>query len=430
MKLRPWMGLFVLATMLLRVSPVAADGLIRDGVGPISTGRGGTNQGFADNSAIILDNPGAMVNVDGSGLLELGVDTSIPSVHFTNPLNNVVSATRPLPGPVLGLIHKTDDEQWAFGLGVFAPAGFGASYGVMNQALLGPQLYRSVGAMGKILPGVAYRVNDRLSVGLTVGLAFSDIGLTGPYFVQTGAFAGAPAAISLIGFGTAPTGSVGMQYKLTEETTIGATYTEQTNFKLHGATNATLFNPGFPGGALSSHFDTITNMCWPRSVAVGLKHDFCPHRRLGIDVIWYDWAHAFDSIGLTMTNPTNPLVPVILGTSTIRDQFPLNWRDSVAMRLGYEWTTDDLQTWRIGYAYHGAPAPTSTLNPFLDGILQHGISVGYSYAFPRAIVNAAYQYNFGHTETVTTSSIIGGDFNNSTLNAQCHFAMFSVLFPF
>jgi long-chain fatty acid transport protein len=427
MKLRPRMGLFLLAATLLRVSPLAADGLIRDGVGPISTGRGGANQGFADNSAIILDNPGAMVNVSGSGLAELGVDTSIPSVHYTNPLNNVQSSTRPLPGPVLGLIKKTEDEQWAFGVGVFAPAGFGASYGDMTQALLGPQLYRSVGAMGKILPGVAYRVNDRLSVGLTVGLAFSDIGLKGPYFLQTGPFAGAPSTISLIGFGTAPTGSVGMQYQLTDDTMLGATYTEQTNFKLHGASNATLFTPG---GALSSHFDTITNMCWPRSVAVGLKHDLCPHRRLGVDVIWYDWAHAFDSIGLTLTNPTNPAIPVALGTSTIRDQLALNWRNSVAMRLGYEWTNDDVQTWRVGYTYHGAPAPDSTLNPFLDGILRHGFSLGYSYALPRVTLNAAYQYNFGATQVVTTSSLVGGDFNNSTLNAQCHFAMLSLLFPF
>lgn len=430
MKLRGALFLALLATLGLHADSAFADGLIRDGVGPISTGRGGTNQGFADNSAIILDNPGAMLNVEGSGLAELGVDTSIPIVHYTNPLNDVVSSTRPLPAPVLGLIKKTEDEQWAFGIGVFAPAGFGASYGEMNQALLGPQLYRSVGAMGKVLPGVAYRVNERLSVGLTVGLAFSDIGLKGPYFIQTGPFAGAPATISLIGFGVAPTGSVGMQYQLREDTVIGATYTEQSNFKLHGATNATLFNPQFPGGSLSSHFDTITNMCWPRSVAVGLKHCLCPHRRIGVDLIWYDWANAFDSIGLTMSNPTNPLIPIVLGTSTLHDEFPLNWRNSLSLRLGYEWTNDDIQTWRVGYAYQGSPPPESTLNPFLDGILEHAFSVGYSYALPRAILNAAYQYNFGPTTSVGTSSIIGGDFSNSTMNAQAHFAMLSVLFPF
>src|ERR1700680_888025 len=97
MKLRALLCLLVLAAIGQSPLPAWADGLVRDGVGPISTGRGGTNQGFADNAAIILDNPGAMVNVAGSGLVELGADTVITQVHYTNPLNDVISKTRPLP---------------------------------------------------------------------------------------------------------------------------------------------------------------------------------------------------------------------------------------------------------------------------------------------------------------------------------------------
>src|ERR1700730_6080053 len=170
MKRRGLLGLLLLAAIWQPALHVRADGLVRDGVGPISTGRGGTNQGFADNAAIILDNPGAMVNVAGNGLAELGADTVITEVHYTNPLNDVYSKSRPLPMPVLGYIQKSDDERWAVGIGAFAPAGFGASYGVMNQALLGPNLYKSLGGMAKILPGVSYRFTDRLSVGMTVGL--------------------------------------------------------------------------------------------------------------------------------------------------------------------------------------------------------------------------------------------------------------------
>ena len=39
------------------ITPAKGDGVVRDGVGAISTARGGTNLGFADNAAIILDNP-------------------------------------------------------------------------------------------------------------------------------------------------------------------------------------------------------------------------------------------------------------------------------------------------------------------------------------------------------------------------------------
>ena len=52
----------------------SADSILRDGVGAISASRGGTNLGFADNGTIILDNPGALVNVGGTGLVELGAD--------------------------------------------------------------------------------------------------------------------------------------------------------------------------------------------------------------------------------------------------------------------------------------------------------------------------------------------------------------------
>jgi long-chain fatty acid transport protein len=419
----------LLVVVLLQAASIAlGDGLIRDGIGPISTGRGGTNQGFADNSAIILDNPGAMVNVAGNGLLELGVDTVIADVRYTNPLSDVTSKVRPLPMPVIGYIRKSQDDRWAGGIGVFSPAGFGASYGTVNSPVLGPSLYRSIGGLAKILPGVAYRVNDQLSVGLTVGIGISDIGLRGPYFLQSGPLAGVPADIALIGFGVAPTGSLGFQYQWTDDTTFGLTYTEQTNMKLHGGMNADIIVG--PGTVISSHFDAITRMTWPRSVAFGVKHDLCEHRRIAADVIWYDWAHSFDQISLTLTNPTNPVVPIIVGSNKITDHMPLNWRNSISLRLGYEIETSDYDTWRAGYVYHGSPPPNSTLNPYLDGILEHAFSLGYSRKLPRADLNLAYQYNFGPTQYVGTSSIIGGDFDNSSLNAQAHFAMISFLFPF
>ena len=170
-------------------------------------------------------------------------------------------------------------------------------------------------------------------------------------------------------------------------------------------------------------------MKWPRSVAVGIKHSFCPHRRIAADVIWYDWAHAFNQVDLQFYNPTNPLIP-LLTPLPIKDALPLNWTNSVSLRLGYEWQPTDLETWRVGYTYHGSPVPDSTLNPYLDGVLEHGFSVGYSRQMRRAVLNLAYQYNFGKQRNVGTSALVGGQFDNTSLNAQAQFAMISLLFPF
>ena len=422
MKLDRILRFLFLAALCLQSLPALSDGLVRDGVGPISTGRGGTNQAFADNAAILLDNPGSLVNVEGAGLFEIGADTCITSVDYSNPFNDVTSKIRPLPMPVLGYVHKSEDCRWAWGIGAFAPAGFGAAYGNMINPLLGSNEYKSIGGLAKVLPALSYAVNDRLSVGLSVGVAFSHVELDGPLFVQTGPFTGLPAIVELQGTGAAPTGSVGMQYRISDSTVLGASYTEQTNFDLRGGIHATLLTLG---GPIVSDFDTKIRLKWPRSVAVGLKHEFYEHHRASVDVIWYDWAHAFNNLGLELSGSSNPLVPF-----TIRDRFPMNWTNTVSTRLGYEWFPDNRNTFRGGYVYHGSPVPDSTLNPYLDGVLTNAFSLGYSRSYQRWVLNLAYQYNFGQHRRVGDSSIVGGDFDNSSLSAQAHFAMFSVLVPF
>ncbi len=420
MKLRRLSALVVLLLLSL-AADLRADGLVMDGVGPISTGRGGTNQGFADNAAIILDNPAAMVNVAGDGLAEIGIDTVIPVVNYSDPYNNVQSKIRPLPLPNIGYIKKSASGQWAWGIGAFVPSGFGASYGVLTEPVTGANLLRSQGGQARLLPALSFRATERLSLGISVGIGFSYASFDGPLYLQSGPLAGVPSILDVEGTGVAPIGSVGMQYRLGENTMIGATYTEQANYWCHGGTNATLL----PGFVLQSHFDSKFKIKWPRSVAFGIKHDLCPHRHLSADVIWYDWAHAFNNIDLLFYNATNPGIP-----GQIKQTLPLNWRNSVSMRLGYQSEFTDVDTIRFGYIYHSSPSPNSTLNPYLDGILQHGFTLGYSRTFSRAILNFAYQYDFSGRRHVDTSGLIGGQFDNSTMRAQAHFAMLSLLVPF
>ena len=90
-----WTFRLSLAAIALTMWIAAArgDGVVRDGVGAISTGRGGTNLGFADNAAIILDNPGAMSNAADNGFWELGVDTVMDMARTSvNLLGNCLAS--------------------------------------------------------------------------------------------------------------------------------------------------------------------------------------------------------------------------------------------------------------------------------------------------------------------------------------------------
>jgi long-subunit fatty acid transport protein len=423
---------FTACCLLLLVGSMAvrraqADGLVRDGVGPISIGRGGTNMGFADNGAVILDNPGALVNVANNGLFEFGVDTLISQVHYTDVKpNDVQSAIRPIPIPELAYIRRSKDKRWAWGLGVFGPQGFGASYQFQNS-FAGPQHYKSFDSVAKVLPTLSYRVTDRLSIGGSVGIAASYLDLQGPLFMQDGVLRGAPAIVNLQGFGVAPVGSFGMQYKLTEKTTLGMSFTSMTKFHMGGVMNANVY--GVTPLPVYSRFSSSTDINWPRSLAFGLAHKINPKHVVGIDVAWYDWKHAYNNVGINLTDASNPLVPLLAGPA-ITQTLPLNWHDTVSLRLGYQWMPNSKNTYRVGYVYHNSPTPSYSLTPYTDGILLHAFSAGYSRKIGRAYLNTAYQFTFGPTRSVTTSSFAGGDFSNSTLHAQAHIASLSLLVPF
>src|SRR5436190_20280881 len=165
-------------------SAIFADGLIRDGVGAISTGRGGTNIAHSDNGAVLLDNPAGIVNFEGRGYAEVGIDTLITNIAYGDPQNSTHASTQPLPIPELALYYNSEDRSWGAGIGFFAPAGFTASYMMdPNSPVFGPgkQRYRSLGSYIKILPGIAFHVTDDLAIGAALGLGINRMELDGPF---------------------------------------------------------------------------------------------------------------------------------------------------------------------------------------------------------------------------------------------------------
>ncbi len=412
-------GFFTLLLVALSGSSAWADGLIRDGIGAISTGRGGTNIAHSDNGVVLLDNPAGIANMSVSGMFEIGVDAVFTDLDYSDPQNAEVNNDFwPCGAPHVTYARKSCDGIWAYGIGVYAPAGFAAKYDMTPQPpLAGTQLYKSIGLMGKILPGVAVRLNDQLTVGATLGLGVCHVELEGPFNIQTGPLAGLPTLFDLQTTGTTVVGSVGLQYQISPQTMLGLTYTEESRFTLDGSVRATTPVP-LP---LPTDFDAQFDITWPRSAGVGIKHDLNCEHRVSCDVIWYNWSEAFDSFGIRLSNPL---------VGTIPDVFAMNWEDTVSVRLGYEWMANCRDVWRLGYVFHDDPVPNGTLNPYTDGVLEHAFAAGLSRRYSRCLLSLAYQYSFSPERTVGASDLVGGDFSNSTFQAQAHWASASVLVPF
>ncbi len=410
------MPLYVLGAWLALMSITFADGVILNGSTARSIGRGGTDIAHADTVGILLDNPAGAANIENDKLFEAGVNMMFTDFGYSDPLRRGTSSEF-TPLPAVGFIRKSADGRWAYGLGAFAPAGFLENYNLAGPfPFAGPQHYKSIGTLGKILPALAYRVNDGFTVGATLGVAVSHDELEGPYTLQgPGMFRGTPTLLDLQATGAALCWSLGAQYKLTDATSLGLTYQSESRFRASGVTNVAV--PGL--GA--STYDTELDMTWPQSVGMGIRHEFCPHRIFSIDVIWYGWSSAFDEIGITLTNPNTPGFPPIV------EQLPLRWRDNVSTRLGYEWILDNGHTVRCGYVYHSDPIPNGTLTPFIQGTFEHSFSLGYGISWKRWDLDLAYMFAFGPDKHVGVSDLVGNEFGNSTQRAQAHCAAFSFI---
>lgn len=416
--------LLFLATALLLTGQSLADGVMRDGLGAISGGRGGTNLGHFDNGAIVHDNPAGMVNLRGSGLNEFSVDALLADLDYIEADNGHISADRkPYVLPYLSMIRKSEDGLWAYGLGIFAPAGFGAEYEMMSPNInpgdpSKEYEYKSFAALAKVLPSLSVRLTDRLSVGGSLGVAVSHAELEAPFYGQSGGLANVPTVMDLQGTGAALCWSLGLQYALTDSTTLGVCYTSESRFDLDGSAHVEVAGLG------QSRYDLEMGLTWPQSLGGGIRHQWNKRHIVSADVIWYDWSQAFDSLDLEFSDPSNPVFENLLGP-TVSDALPLSWRDTTSVRLGYEYAWLPCSVLRTGYIYHRNPVPASTLTPFIPATLEHAITSGYGHRWRDRRFDIGYQFSFGSSQDVGTSDVVGGDFDNSNMDAAAHWLFLS-----
>ncbi|HTQ40885.1 MAG TPA: outer membrane protein transport protein [Pirellulales bacterium] len=410
---RKWAFAIALCTGLITAATAWADGVMLDGVSPRSLSRGGTNLGFADNGGIIFDDPAAMVNIDGQEMVDIGGDALIVSNQFTNSQNpGGAASTTFTPVPQVSMIRKSDDGVWAYGIGLFTPAGFSEKYNMEGPVTLPPgdYEYESFGALVKILPALACRVTDRLSVGATLGMGYSYAELKGPYFAQS---LNTPIVLDTHGAGVDLLWSAGVQYQWSDDTTLGVCYQSPSPFTLRG--DASVVVPALGGAA--SHYDSNLHMEWPQSVGIGIRHQLSPCRVIAADVIWYDWQNSFDQFTLNLHDPLNPEFKAL--APSITEGFPLDWRDSVSVRVGYEQQLANGMTFRLGYVYHPNPIPDDTLTPFIQATFEDAVTIGLGWKWNCWDVDVGYAHEFSPQLHGSNSAFeVNNGFNGSTSNGQ------------
>ncbi len=396
-----------------------AAGTISNALGAREAGRGGTNLAFQDNGVILLDNPAGMQGLVGhcdcqNSYVDLGFAGLFTDLSYADADNPTTDAADNPTGLGHFMVARRVHEDVVLGFGAFTPAGFGSDYDLQGPTSLpGEHTYKSIGALLRILPGISVQLTERLSVGGTLGLAVSHVELEGPYFVNSAPLTGIPTLLDLQTTATALSWSCGLQYALTDQTTIAARYQSENRFDSSGRASLEIAPLGF------SYYDVDVALAWASSVGLGLTHQIDASQRVAIDFEWEFWSDAFDKVDLKFTNPSNPVFLLAAGPQ-FRESFPQRWEDSLIVSLGYEKDLRGGRTVRLGYRYQDNPVPSATTSTYLQTTLEHHFSVGCGFRHGDWQIDAAYQFAFAPEVSTGNSLYPGGDFSDATVRTQTH----------
>ena len=407
-----------------------ANGVMRDSMGPVAGGRGGTNIAHIDNGILIHDNPSALTELNGKRV-EADLDFVALSMNYRDPDNDEDGDDTPVFIPSMSYAQELEQGRLGVGFGVYSPAGFVTDYDLVHP-VWGEQEYSSEASLTKILLALGWKFTDEVSLGIAAGPAFSKVGFEEPYHFQTlppaHPLAGAPVLMDLEGDAWAFAWNIGAQWRMSPDTTLGLAYHAPNKFDMNGDCDVdatALFGPG-----ATAHYDKVEfDFTWPQSLGVGMTHRLKDGHRVSADVAWIDWSSAFDDVTFKLSDGDNPVFDATLGNAP-EDTLSLNWKDSYAFRLGYEylWTVAD--TLRCGYVYNRNPVPDSTLVPVIPGILEHVITIGYGRNWKSWTLDFAYKYSFGSRQSVETSKIVGGDYDNSSVDVDAHVFRLGIQYRF
>lgn len=202
----------VFSLLMVALTLSATNGMSVIGLSSRAASLGGTNL-ILNSPHNISCNPAVMgFATESSVAFDLGL--MIPTVHFTNDLNDTDSDDQIFPLPTLSYLHKSSNSKFNFGFSAFAQGGMGATYdlkhdlyytidqttGQMFKDSLNTQKYHSQIAYMKMVPAVSYNVNKDFSIGLAPSIGYAMLEMKMPYSMPTSAMNGAIPTAALQGF--------------------------------------------------------------------------------------------------------------------------------------------------------------------------------------------------------------------------------------
>lgn len=284
----------------------------------------------------------------------------------------------------------------------------GASYGVQTN--------KSAFVALQSTAALAWQVNRKLSLGAGFGLLYNRNTLRSPYIFQNNALAGLKTLLNLNTSGIGYNGNFGAVYTPSKKLEFGATYKTRTLVKSTGTATG---DAGVQFDVLGAPFQRTfrynarVDNVFPQSAGVYTRWQVNQRLRAHVQADWVNWHNAFIDLPVRLTAGTNSDINSLLGSSSLNDSIALRWKNQLTWRGGVDYAVTEGTKIYGGYSHSNNPVPSSTLTPMTANIMQNGLSSGFTTDRGRYRFAAAYQVNLPAEQSVGTSSLTGGEFNDS-----------------
>ena len=365
----------------------------------------------ADDASTVYFNPAGMTRIGGSQIVAASHIVA-SSIKFTD--TGSTSGSTPLTGGeggnagVLGFVPnlyyvRDISSSMKFGFGLNAPFGLSTEYDDSWQGRY--HAIHSAITTTNLNPSIAFKANDKLSIGAGINLQHTDVELTNAVDLRrivsgTSAQDG-DAKVKVSGNDWGYGYDVGVLYEISGTSRIGVSYRSKVDYVLEGdakytPTNATAtaLLAGIQAGGNLVDTTVSSKTTLPESLSLAGFRQLTPFLSVAADATWTRWSRqkelriAFDSVQADSVTPQG-------------------WKDTWRYGLGVNWTPVNAWSYRAGIAYDQTPVPNAELrSPRTPDNSRRWLAFGSTYKYSKAFTfDFGYAHNFyGHTTINNTDS--------------------------
>ena len=337
--------------IILSISTVfATDGDQMIGVTALQWARGGAIVASPVDIPSIIYNPAAIGELP---FKNLGFDLSLGVLNPPRKITSMVGTTESNSNLYLGMgngFGARFSDKILIGIAAGGVAGMGVDFPSTtlpdNPGTPFAENTSIVTKKGllKIVPTIAYKANEKLTIGVSLQIGQQSLALKTPGFTlpQTEAY----------GFG----GAIGVIYHLNNKIQAGLSYISKMDVSEYS------FNGTSPSAGEGEY---KLDMDSPQSVAFGLALKLNMKLMIETDVKWYNFSDVMDRADLI--TPSGNVIPLNFG-----------WDDQMVYAIGVNVKPKLGMCIKVGYNYGATPIGSEDVDSNLGSIavMEHHISIG------------------------------------------------------